>query len=54
MNQRYKVNLHQQLGRAYGHRMEESTWEDTADCGLGQPLGELSRRYWFGGCHGNL
>lgn len=31
MNQRCKVNLHQQLGGAYGHRMEESTWEDTAE-----------------------
>lgn len=31
MNQRSKVNLYQQLGRAYGHRTEEITWEDTAE-----------------------
>lgn len=31
LNQRCKVNLYQQLGRVYGHRMEEITWVDIAE-----------------------
>lgn len=31
LNQRCKVNLYQQLGRVYSHRMEEITWVDTAE-----------------------